>query len=80
MTRTATRRAADERIVRRRLSRPYQWWVRLDERLSDKERARWMGIYRNTGTTCSCLCCRINRRYYGPSVQEMRQVQWTEQL
>lgn len=80
MTRTAQRRHNDDRVLRRRLSHPYHWWVRMDERLNDKDRARWQGIYRTTGTTCSCPCCRVNRRHYGPSMQEKRQVAYMESV
>lgn len=69
--RTAQRRADDDRILRRRMALPrYQWAM---------GNARWMGVYRNTGTICSCLCCRP-RRYQRPSPQERRQVAYMEKL
>ena len=71
MTRTSSRRAADDRILARRLSRPPHWHARGD--------AKRTGICRKTGTRCSCSRCRINRRYYGVSVQERRQPAWIEQ-
>lgn len=76
--RIPSRRHDDERVLRRRLRQPSYWWVERDGRLSEDERARFRGIYRNTGTTCSRWCCRVNRRHYGPSVQERRQVAWLE--
>lgn len=76
--RTAERRAADERILRRRLRTPKQVWILKDNRLTDADRARWQGIIRNTGTTCSCLACRYNRRHYGPSRQEKRSIAYLE--
>lgn len=76
--RTAYRRHHDSRIVQRRLRLPKNGWIERDDRLSDAQRARWRGIICKTGTTCSRLCCRVNRRHYGPSIQERRQVAWLE--
>lgn len=76
MSRTALRRHYDQRKLRRRLKTPSHWWVERDDRLDESDRRRWRGIYLNTGTTCSRLCCRVNRRHYGPSMQERRQVAW----
>lgn len=70
MSRTAIRRHKDKKILSRRLSRSYHVWARGNP--------RWEGIYRWTGTTCSCCMCRRNRRFEGPSPQEKRQVAWME--
>lgn len=78
--RSAQRRHHDRRVLRRRLTQPSHWWIVRDERFDDTARARWMGIIRNTGTTCSCMGCRVNRRHYGPSVQEKRQIQFMEEM
>jgi hypothetical protein len=72
MSRTAQRRHNDDRALQRRMNNPRNWWVRDNE--------KWRGIYRNTGTTCSSWCCRRVRRYYGPSMQEQRQVAWIERV
>lgn len=77
--RTAKRRHNDGRVLARRLKTPKQVWILKDGRLSDEERARWLGIVRTTGTTCSCWGCTHGRRHYGPSPQERKQVAWLEQ-
>ena len=72
MSRSAIRRHNDERALQRRLNNPRYWWVGTN--------AKRRGICRNTGTLCSRWCCRNTRRYYGPSVQECRQVAWLEKI
>lgn len=74
--RTAQRRHNDEKVLNRRLKTLSHRWIMLDERLDEKDRARWRGIIQDTGTICSCGMCRISRRYYGPSMQERRQIAW----
>lgn len=75
--RTAQRRY-DDKILKRRLKQPKHSWILRDDRLSDRERKRWLGSVRTTGTVCSCLGCRNSRRHYGPSMQEKRQIAWMD--
>lgn len=71
MCRTAIRRHNDERALQRRMTVRY-WW--------DLDNKRLHGMLRKTGTYCSRWCCRRVRRYYGPSMQERRQLAWIEKF